>query len=328
LENQANPKMSFSSNVSPPAVQDPAKVSWEDIKLSFRELAPSQQSRPLSDVKLPELRLEPFEIGKSGARDWLTRFSLYIQTKGLAEDTKPAVLGLFLKGGAWHWYLTLDPQIRSSWERLAEEFLRHFDNQKFRFVRLNDLMSKEQKVDQSVEKYSAEILELAMALSISESERLSFFIRGLQPQIRSFVLRSAPATYADAVTQAKLYEATAPLNSAAPTATAIVAAIQQLGFRPQSTEEDIPKQDKLEALIQGLTKDMRSMKNQLELVNTKVGYSPNFRSAQCAHSSMIFPHVALCVIRRRISLGSAQRGNRIGLGSKGCPHVSPNRAGP
>jgi hypothetical protein len=283
--NKGASKMSFVVNsAAADSPQDFAKTSWEEIKASFSDLAPNQR-KSLSEVKLPELRLEPFEPGKTGARDWLTRFSLYIQTKGLAEETKPAVLGLFLKGSAWQWYLTLAAEIRNTWERLAEEFLRQFEDQKFRFVRLNELMSKEQKAEQSVEAYAAEVLELAMALSISEPERLSFFIRGLQPEIRAHVLRAAPPSYSDAVSQAKLYEATAKLTPSTPSAAAIIAAIHQLGVRPQS-ERDVggskssTADSRLESMVESLTKQMRSITNQLGLVNDRMGQSPNFRGTR------------------------------------------------
>ena len=117
-----------------------------------------------------------------------------------------------------------------------------------------------------------------MALSISEPERLSYFMRGLKPAIRGYVLRTAPENFADAVSQAKLYEATADLTPSPPTAAAIVAAINEVGMRPQhwpEMEYPEPKKDRLESLVESLSLEMRTMMNELDyLVNDTVGQSP------------------------------------------------------
>ena len=67
---------------------------------------------------------------------------LYAQVKEWTRRKKATVFGMFLKSTAWHWYTELPPRTRKDWNALAQEFLAYYDHEKFRIIKLNELMAR------------------------------------------------------------------------------------------------------------------------------------------------------------------------------------------
>ena len=93
-------------------------------------------------------------------------------------------MGLFMKGPAWNWFLGTSPEVRSDWEAMATAFLEQYENEKFRFVRLNQLMTLDMARTETVGQYATKLKSLASALNISDAEKLAYFLRGLIPSTR------------------------------------------------------------------------------------------------------------------------------------------------
>ena len=77
-------------------------------------------------------------------------------------------------------------------------------------------MSRQMSDADSVESFAAAILESCMQLNIGSGERLTYFLRGLKPEIKQHVLRSAPSNFDEAVISAKLFESTQNLQPPTP----------------------------------------------------------------------------------------------------------------
>ncbi|XP_069133378.1 uncharacterized protein [Argopecten irradians] len=154
--------------------------------------------------------IQPFTGDSSDdAKLWITRFQLFVKTKGFNQHKAKTVLPLFLKDGALRWYMSLPDTITEDYETLTNAFLQRYgpdDNTKWQ--RTAQLYQTKQTSGQSVEDFITMLTGKGQDVGLSEDQIQQVVINGLKPNIRQFVLQNNPQTIDELRRWAKLGELT------------------------------------------------------------------------------------------------------------------------
>jgi len=121
---------------------------------------------------------------------WLAHFKRYATGRQLTEDDQLAFFPLFLKGAAIDWYDTQATQ-RTSMEELLPEYIQFFRPSPLdRAVDRETVFTRVQERTKKVRDYFSAMQKLAKRIpAVDEDHLKGIIIRGLQPQIKAFVLQ-------------------------------------------------------------------------------------------------------------------------------------------
>lgn len=172
-------------------------------------------TRPMSATpfRLNNVKLEPFHGYGQSAQDFLRHFELMCETQGVPPNKKAGYFALLLKSAASNWYWQLPATTRQDYACLQKCFLQRFHNPSLEALKMQALLQKEMGPNDSIDLYINEMSNLSSEFSLSEKEKLSFFLKGLRTDIKQYVLRQAPSTLLQAETAARLFASTALLTS-------------------------------------------------------------------------------------------------------------------
>ncbi len=116
------------------------------------------------------------------------------------------VLQLVLKGPASDWLKGLADEVRQDVQRITTSFKDRFvDNaQNLKWLQEQQLLGRLMTTNESLEDYIFHMDSLCSSLKKSDEDRVAYFVRGLIPSIRPFVMQQRPQTWKDAVQAARL----------------------------------------------------------------------------------------------------------------------------
>jgi len=119
---------------------------------------------------------------------WLAHFKRYATCRQLTED-QLAFFRLFLKGAAIDWYDTQATQ-RTSMEELLAEFIQFFCPTPLdRVMDREIVLTRVHERTEKIRDYFSAMQKLAKRIPGVDEDLLKGIIRGLQPQIKAFVLQ-------------------------------------------------------------------------------------------------------------------------------------------
>jgi len=176
---------------------------------------PTNQTRAIPDMYAPQV----FDGVHPDPESWLAHFKRYVACRQLTEDDQLAFFPLFLKGAAIDWYDTLQVAQKQSIDELLTVFGQFFCPSPLDHVMdAETVFTRLQRPGEKVRDYFSAMQKLAKRIPRIDDDLLKgILVRGLQPQIKAFVLQQqAPVkSIGDILEVARVAETTGMLNTAA-----------------------------------------------------------------------------------------------------------------
>jgi len=127
------------------------------------------------------------------ALEFLEQFCYFADFHNWDEKQRLSAFAISLTGLARTWLFTLDKKY-STFTELANLFKERFISKSDDWILRQELNSRKQLMQESVAEYSSDILKRCQRLNIPKQEQLHFFIQGLLPDIRDYVILSQPTS--------------------------------------------------------------------------------------------------------------------------------------
>ena len=145
--------------------------------------------------------------------EWITQFNWISNINQWTDDVKCALLPGYLEDVAKIWYSTLSVRDRSSYQIVQERLQQAFQQVTSPVQHLNQLLLRTQTKQESVETYAYNKLKLCEDLNkdIAKSDRVTYLIQGMKPQLRSYLLDRKPTSVIQAIQLARESKTTSTL---------------------------------------------------------------------------------------------------------------------
>ena len=138
-------------------------------------------------------------------QNFIRKFERYADHKGWNADQRLRSVPIYMAGAAEIWHRRLAPAERpATFAEFVTLIEGQFDNANARLIGTRTFASLRQKPEESVDKFSARILDAADTLNLSEEVMTNQFLAGLKPELKTQVVSHNPATLADATNKALL----------------------------------------------------------------------------------------------------------------------------
>ncbi len=138
---------------------------------------------------------------------FLDQFSTWTILQDVTEEDKKLHLRMMLKGPAEVWYMSLPETTKNDWNSLETAFLSWFGGPSTTVKLQETLDNRRQLPDETLDFYINDVLRLGQRLNASDREIIRALIRGVPPEIQSFVIGQNTKTVTDTVQKMKLFAA-------------------------------------------------------------------------------------------------------------------------
>ena len=198
--------------------EDVSKLIREQNKLNFikcqeliQELAKCtgkvQQPSLLRaiDIHLPKFSGDSGEDVKQFLRQLDQTATFYKFTNVQKADSKIFPLLLTANANVW---LSASPHLAGkTYDQLCEALIKQFLSESDIWLLRQQLLNKKQTENERVVQFASEIRKLCLRLDLPVEESVHFFINGLKPELKNYIVLQRPKTFFEAETCAKLKEA-------------------------------------------------------------------------------------------------------------------------
>jgi len=168
--------------------------------------------QPPSPLVLTESSLTPAPFhgaSTDNAQDWLQYFQRYVLFKQLPESAALALFALLMRGTANVWFTSLSDGVRNNYATVLERFSAKFAPAPISlWRRASELWSRDQRPDESVEQYFADMNRKAREVNASAEMTRYAVMKGLRGAYRTYVMQQNPTTLDALLEAAKVAEAT------------------------------------------------------------------------------------------------------------------------
>ena len=148
------------------------------------------------------------------AEEWLSSFDRYTNLKRISNNDKLELFKLLLSDDAALWLRSLPADRQNSIDAIRDAFRKRYElNRVDLYKRELDLWERKQGPSESVDSYIAHMRAAAAKINVADTALINTAIRGLRPEIRTYVLRTEPNTLEEVLQQAKLQEAALSTDS-------------------------------------------------------------------------------------------------------------------
>ena len=138
--------------------------------------------------------------------EFLTNFNRTAVFYHLNPDRMAEALPLFLTGSASIWFNTTPELKGRGFDILSEALKKQFHSDSDVWLLRQQLNDTKQLQTETVSAFAAKIRRLCQRINLPRSECVNYFIQGLQPHIKNYVLLQRPGTFEDAEMHARLKE--------------------------------------------------------------------------------------------------------------------------
>ena len=157
----------------------------------------------MNDAVLAPKPFDGLNSTADAAEKWLKYFQTFAKLRGLFPNAQLDMFSLLMTEDAADWLNSLPPADIATLPQIIEQFKKRFlPTELDRWNKASSLWSRQQKADEPVDKYIADIRNAVRNIAITEEMLRFAFIRGLQPEIRRYVLQSKPKTIEEAIQEA------------------------------------------------------------------------------------------------------------------------------
>ena len=166
--------------------------------------------------------------GTENAQDWLDYFKRYVAFKQLNANASLALFALLIRGTVNTWYSSLSNTDRVNYDGVLERFEKKYAPAPINlWRRASELWSRDEKSGETVEEYYSDMVRRAREMSASDEMTRFAMVRGLRPELRTYVMQQNPATNDELLAAAKVSEATV-IESSPTITTEILDAVRRL----------------------------------------------------------------------------------------------------
>jgi hypothetical protein len=158
------------------------------------------------------LQYVPFLDKGESPQQWLRTFQSCNEFKGYDRQRQIKAFKMLMRNSAATWFDELEKELDNGqktpdqkWDEIKRKFIERFDKGNT-WLEEHLIQFVNQKSGEPVQKYYSGLLERAGKLNKSKTELLTLFIRGLEPQIKLYVLAREPADLEAAFNLAKAGE--------------------------------------------------------------------------------------------------------------------------
>lgn len=137
-------------------------------------------------------------------RIWLDKFECYGDLHQWDDQRKVKAFRLYLGGAAELWYAGLGDAQKATFDALKQTFIDYFVTSRPKYAMEQELMNTDQRPGQTVDDFAADIQSKCSLLGKSDEDRRTYFVRGLLPELKAFVIARDCTTYEDALKTARL----------------------------------------------------------------------------------------------------------------------------
>ena len=136
--------------------------------------------------------------------EFLANFSRAARFYQLSEERKSETLPLYLTGNANIWFNTTPGMNGKSFEELSAAMKAQFHSESDVWLLRQKLNERRQLSTESVSEFAAQIRQLSNRINLPRAECINYFIQGLRPELKNFVLLRQPTSFEQAESLAKL----------------------------------------------------------------------------------------------------------------------------
>ncbi|XP_070555341.1 uncharacterized protein [Ptychodera flava] len=190
--------------------QQNADQEWQrkvDLQLEST-LSVLEKLRQLNEEVKDETGTNGIGPGKFSGREnenahrWWRRYKDFADFKKWNQERQVRGVSLYLTGEAERWFQNQPKEgdTRQDLKVFEKKFIERFGKTGPLWLHDQMLHNHRQQVGQTVEQYAISLKELGEKASRNEKELLSFFINGLLPPIKTFVVSRSPQDYTSATT--------------------------------------------------------------------------------------------------------------------------------
>ena len=179
-------------------------VQQKDTIAALEDTLSAGPSSPFSKGPSGFSRAPLFKGEGENAQAFLDQFCLYAKLFQWTDTQKLQAFPLSLSGSAQTWYFTLDKTKYTTFDELTNLFKQHFLSSTDNWVLRQELGQRKQKPNESLADYAAFIRQRCLRLGIPKAEEMQYYIQGLEPKIREFVILQQPKTMEEAENAAKI----------------------------------------------------------------------------------------------------------------------------
>ncbi|KAL9958978.1 hypothetical protein ACROYT_G036058 [Oculina patagonica] len=139
--------------------------------------------------------------------EFLVNFNRTSAFYNFTPEKKAEALPLFLTGNASIWFNTTPELQDRSFDVLSKALKKQFHSDSDIWLLRQQLHETKQLATESVSNFAAKIRRLCQRINLPRPERVNYFIQGLRPHIKNYVLLQRPDTFEVAEMHAKHKEA-------------------------------------------------------------------------------------------------------------------------
>ena len=140
-----------------------------------------------NDIHLPKFSGDPGEDVKQFLRQLDQTATFYKFT----NVQKVEVLPLLLTGNANVWFSASPHLAGKTYDQLCEALIKQFLLESDIWLLRQQLLNKKQTENESVAHFASEIRKLCLRLDLPVEESVHFFINGLKPELKNYVVFTA-----------------------------------------------------------------------------------------------------------------------------------------
>ena len=174
--------------------------------------------------------------------EFLDKFKRAAKLNGWNDDDLPIGLPLYLKGHASAWFKCLQGADEMTFDELSRAMINHFESKATQWRIRQSLSQLRQLEKESVADYSQNVRTLCARLSLPRSEWIHYFIQGLRPEIRDYVILQQPNHLDEAENFAQLKEFVLASSDETPTSNAqqlLAQVIEKLSATTRSEDKTL-----------------------------------------------------------------------------------------
>ena len=136
--------------------------------------------------------------------EFIRQFEAHATLANFTGEKKKTSFQTRLKGNANICFNGLTEDEKSSYDNIVKALKDNYQGESWKWQMNTKLLTRKQGTNESIDDFASDIMKLSAQLSKPIEEQMSYFVRGLQPHIQSFVIGKEPKTLKEAIDHARL----------------------------------------------------------------------------------------------------------------------------
>ncbi len=152
-------------------------------------------------------------------RQFADKFETYVHLQNIPADRQLDAVRMLLKGPAEVWWSSVPAADKANWAAFRVAFLNAYAGDNAQWMLEQQLDDRKQGKNESVELYINDVLKLAKRLNKDDNHIRQVLVRGLQPEVKSYVIGQNPQGLQQTLEKIKLGETAVKVSQ--PTSTSL-----------------------------------------------------------------------------------------------------------